>query len=462
MTKVGLILLAGGIGTRTGFRTPKQFIRINGLPMFEIALPEFLKAPLISSVSLVVPAEHVTQVRRELNSSDLPELSKVQVVAGGASRFESGVRGAKAHPGNVTHFMFHDAARPFVSREIIESHLRECQKSQVCNTAITPSDSISRVLHDERIVPIVRSELFQGQTPQTIERSLYFDLVRSVDIGEMPGDQDECSLIAKLRPDEKQTLIAGSPLNFKITFPGDLLLAEALHAATLTSEEVGGPIQQDKAFLASMLKGKHVVIFGGTGDLGSNLDQILRDVGARTSLHSRTLTGVDIQSWDDVERALESSRAIGPIDHVVVAVGQLISGSINSLTRREVEIQLAVNLLGGAIVSKSSYPFLRETHGSLLLTGSSSQSLGRKSFSLYSAAKAGTLALGQALASEWEDVRVNVLSPSRMRGGLRSAAFSERDVADELALSPLRVAYEAAVLLALDQTGTNRRVRPEC
>src|SRR5690606_22940495 len=79
------------------------------------------------------------------------------------------------------------------------------------------------------------------------------------------------------------------------------------------------------------------------------------------------------------------------------------------------------------IIAQKALPYLKQTHGQLVLFTSSSYTRGRSGYALYSSTKAALVNLTQALADEWSEfgVRVNCVNPERTAIPMRSRAFDE-------------------------------------
>ena len=62
----------------------------------------------------------------------------------------------------------HDAVRPFVTHRIIDENIEAAKKYGACDTVIPATDTIVRSEDSENVSSIpTRSELYQGQTPQS-------------------------------------------------------------------------------------------------------------------------------------------------------------------------------------------------------------------------------------------------------------------------------------------------------
>ena len=116
------VILAGGTGTRMGEETPKQFIRIMGKPMIQYSLETFEKHPLIDEMIVVLPNEYVGHLDQFVNLKFFSKL-KAQL-SGGSERYLSTLAALQFYKEeNDANILFHDAARPMISTEIISNVL---------------------------------------------------------------------------------------------------------------------------------------------------------------------------------------------------------------------------------------------------------------------------------------------------------------------------------------------------
>src|SRR5262249_34542189 len=155
----------------------------------------------------------------------------VRVVAGGARRQDSvanAVLGAAAASDVI---VIHDAARPFVSADLI-SRTIDAAFAHGAALAATPSrDTVKRVERADGpthhvVETLPRDLIYLAQTPQAFRRDL---LERALGAAAVRIDvTDEASLIERLG--ERVEIVEGEASNIKITTPEDLVLAEAIAA----------------------------------------------------------------------------------------------------------------------------------------------------------------------------------------------------------------------------------------
>ena len=114
----------------------------------------------------------ISQEDRDLFAREnIPEFVKF-VVFGGENRQQSVYNGLKSVPIDVDLVAVHDAARPFVTSEIIEATLRSAEEygSGIISTPVT--DTIKQVGSDGIVSTPDRASLFAVQTPQTFRKNL--------------------------------------------------------------------------------------------------------------------------------------------------------------------------------------------------------------------------------------------------------------------------------------------------
>ena len=119
MTNLFAIIVAGGSGSRMQSDVPKQFLLLSGKPILQHTLERFLSVTHTPQLILVLPARDRTTWKILCQRHDFHPA--VQLVDGGATRFQSvrnGLRAISSPDGLVA---VHDGVRPFVTPEIIQN-----------------------------------------------------------------------------------------------------------------------------------------------------------------------------------------------------------------------------------------------------------------------------------------------------------------------------------------------------
>lgn len=232
-------VLAGGSGRRMGATAlPKQFLTLGGKPVLIHTLEPFLRISQIDAVFVLTPPEWIDYTREQIRTC-LPSAA-VDVTAGGATRNDTllcAIRYvcARYPVDEQTILLTHDAVRPFVTRKMIEENIAAVREDGACDTVIPATDTIVRSADGAFITEIpLRSELYQGQTPQSFRLLELQRTVGSLTAEETESLTDACKIYAVRG--KKVRLVAGSPSNMKITYAEDLPLAEAILAARKADE----------------------------------------------------------------------------------------------------------------------------------------------------------------------------------------------------------------------------------
>lgn len=213
------IIVAAGTGSRMNSGLPKQFLPLCGKPVLYYSLQAFYQNASDTKIILVLAeqeAERWLKLCTEYKI-DIPH----EIVFGGTTRTESVLNGLNTitEDGIVA---IHDGARPLVSNEIIENCFLSAIKNDTGIACVKPKDSI-RIVSGEENKAIDRDDLRLIQTPQTFTSTI----IKNAFLKNGAESSTDDATIAE-KAGYKIHLVEGSYLNFKITTPEDLLLAESL------------------------------------------------------------------------------------------------------------------------------------------------------------------------------------------------------------------------------------------
>ena len=213
------VIVAGGSGTRMGSSVPKQFLEILGKPVLSYTLESCLNCGVDCSIILVVPVEHELLAKSIVATSSKP--SNVQVVHGGATRFESMKNGLSFVPNDAIVWV-HDAVRCLVDQSLIIRCYEQAVKFGSAIPAVAATDSI-RVLDGNKHKVIDRNTIQLIQTPQTFQAVI---LKQACQQEFNPSFTDEATVVEA--SGKEVFLCDGSYDNIKITRPADLVIAEQI------------------------------------------------------------------------------------------------------------------------------------------------------------------------------------------------------------------------------------------
>lgn len=218
--KIAAIVLAAGNSVRFNSKESKQCFLLKGKPVFSYSLTAFNNCESIDSIILVTNEN----CKEELSTFVLKnKMSKVSVILGGKTRQES-VKNALAalKLEDNDYVIIHDAARPLISKEIIENVIKEVKVHKAVSTFIKVEDTIA-INSDNNLSEFVdRTTLAKIQTPQAFE---FWLIKKAHDNAKDLEATDDCTLVMKLGHQVK--LIPGKKELIKLTTKEDLKILEA-------------------------------------------------------------------------------------------------------------------------------------------------------------------------------------------------------------------------------------------
>jgi 2-C-methyl-D-erythritol 4-phosphate cytidylyltransferase len=220
---VGVVLVAGGSGTRTASLELKQFRWVAGKPMLLHSVQRFQARPDVAMVVCVLPRSHVGDPPPWLFQSDLERLL---ISVGGPTRQASVENGLQDLPAGIGIVVVHDAARPLVSDATIDGVIAAARAGRGAVAALPVVDTLKEVGEDGQIVRTVeRTHLWRAQTPQAFPRAL---LARAHDAANRDKvvATDDAALCERLGI--PVVVVRGSERAMKITDESDFARADAL------------------------------------------------------------------------------------------------------------------------------------------------------------------------------------------------------------------------------------------
>jgi 2-C-methyl-D-erythritol 4-phosphate cytidylyltransferase len=216
--RVGVVIVAGGSGSRMGAAVPKQFLKVGG----EYILVRTIRAlePYAQEIVVVLPEGEMARWREIALERGL-DGERCRVCAGGASRFES-VRNGLARLGECDLVAIHDGVRPLLSARMIERGL-ECAATYGAAIPVVDAVDSFRMEREGELKVVDRSRLKAVQTPQIFAAEV---LKEAYSAEPNPLFTDDATVVEL--SGVGLAYYEGERRNIKITTPEDLIVAEAL------------------------------------------------------------------------------------------------------------------------------------------------------------------------------------------------------------------------------------------
>ncbi|MEX0842994.1 MAG: 2-C-methyl-D-erythritol 4-phosphate cytidylyltransferase [Gemmatimonadota bacterium] len=219
--RIGVVIPAAGEGRRMG-GVRKPFLKLRGAPVLQLAMSPFLAHPAVVRVAVALSVDVLTQPPEWLASID----PRVRLVEGGETRFRSVLHGLEALGDEADVVMIHDAARPLVTKAMIERCLsaRVMEEGVVVGRPVT--DTLKQVDEMGRIESTPdRSRIWRAETPQAFPLG---SLLRAYRAAAARGGSftDDAAVFAAAGGVVR--MVDGRAPNLKVTHPEDLALAELI------------------------------------------------------------------------------------------------------------------------------------------------------------------------------------------------------------------------------------------
>jgi 2-C-methyl-D-erythritol 4-phosphate cytidylyltransferase/2-C-methyl-D-erythritol 2,4-cyclodiphosphate synthase len=239
---VTAIIAAGGRGERFGSAQPKQLLTVGGRPILERSVEAFLGHPAVDAVVVALPQALVDDPPRYLTPGAGAGNKPLRLVAGGDRRQDSVANAFRAVEAASDIVVIHDAARPFVSADLITRTIAAAAKSGAAVAAVAARDTVKRspaAPAGRRTVSetLPRDTIYLAQTPQAFQR----DVLEQALVGASDhalDATDEATLVE--RGGHTVQIVEGEASNIKITVAGDLAIGETI-AETLRIADRGVP-----------------------------------------------------------------------------------------------------------------------------------------------------------------------------------------------------------------------------
>lgn len=229
MKSLSLVLAAAGSSTRMGLGKKKEYLEMAGGTVLSCAARIFLEAADFSTVIIAIPQNGQEQAKKAFFAD--PEIKKlvqgknILFIEGGNTRQSSVYRAIKAITEKDSIVLIHDAARPFVSKEIIQNVIKASDEHGAAAPGIPPVDTQKEISTDRTIKRhLIRKELCAIQTPQAFSLKELLECHKKaseIDF-EYTDDTEIWDSYPEITGGKKVFVVEGSKDNKKITFVQDI------------------------------------------------------------------------------------------------------------------------------------------------------------------------------------------------------------------------------------------------
>jgi 2-C-methyl-D-erythritol 4-phosphate cytidylyltransferase len=226
------VILAGGMGSRMNSTIPKQFLKLKNDPIIIITLRKLLEIKEFDQIYIAIHKDWKNYFLEIMHNNVVFD-ERVRVICGGDTRIDSIYNALHAIEENEETnqddiIVFHDAVRPFVTRQVILDSIYGAKKYGAVVASVTAVDTMLLSENGKNVDDMPnRQKLYHGQAPDSFNLHLFRDAINRLTEEEkhtITGTSQICMVKGI-----SIYMTPGDPSNIKITTSADLLLAAALY-----------------------------------------------------------------------------------------------------------------------------------------------------------------------------------------------------------------------------------------
>jgi 2-C-methyl-D-erythritol 4-phosphate cytidylyltransferase/2-C-methyl-D-erythritol 2,4-cyclodiphosphate synthase len=256
--RVAALIVAAGRGVRAGGDVPKQYRDIAGVPVLRRTLAAFLDYPGIARVQAVIHPDDAALYRAAAEK----HARLADAVPGGATRQGSVHAGLEALAKAASNgdapdiVLIHDAARPFLTRALIDRAVAAAASSGAAIPGVAVADTVKAV-NDAKVVTetLDRGRLRLVQTPQAFVFDKILAAHRAAAAKGLDSFTDDAALAEWAG--HRVAVFEGEPGNIKMTTAEDFRRAEMLTLAERGDVRTGSGFD-----VHAFAEGDHVMLGG--------------------------------------------------------------------------------------------------------------------------------------------------------------------------------------------------------
>lgn len=231
--KCTAVMLAAGKGLRMGGDVRKQYLLLDGIPLFLHSIRTMQENDCITDIVVLAPEEDLDTVRGLLREFDCTEKLR-KVTAGGKERVHSVANGLEAIDWPCEYVFIHDCARPFLDHVTIRRLFETVQVTKACAAGVPSKDTVKIVDGNNDVASTPnRADVWIVQTPQVFSLDLIRDahrqvLAREEELRAQGIILTDDAMVAETAGGCKVRMVMSDYRNIKITTPEDMVIGKAL------------------------------------------------------------------------------------------------------------------------------------------------------------------------------------------------------------------------------------------
>lgn len=224
------MLMMGGVGARFGADRPKQYVEIDGKPVFIYILNKLSRLDYIDKIIVVSNANWVDFVVQSMKKHIKYNKNKIIVTEGGETRSESvkkGLSALKIFAEDDDVVLIHDATHPYVDEKGTVEVIEAAKKYGGATLGACQYDTCYRMNENREIEDVIpRQFLVSGASPEAFTYREIYEIYKNSTLEEL--DRMTSAGAIALAHHIKMVVVPADVLNLKITYQNDMELFKLL------------------------------------------------------------------------------------------------------------------------------------------------------------------------------------------------------------------------------------------
>jgi len=224
MGNFGVIICAGGAGSRFGGSKKKPFVEVSGRAAFLRSVDFFSEREDVKQVLIAIPPDQEEMAKIKWGAT-LSFLG-AKFCHGGGERFETVANALELINDDIDFIAVHDAVRCCLTDEWVGKVFAEAEKSGAAMLACPLVGTIKKVKDGKIVETVDRDGLFEAQTPQVFDAELLREAYKNLGNVKIGKITDDAGLVEALGTEV--SIVETDNSNIKITRQCDIAIAEAI------------------------------------------------------------------------------------------------------------------------------------------------------------------------------------------------------------------------------------------
>lgn len=224
MGNFGVIICAGGVGSRFGGDRKKPFVEVGGRAAFLRSVDFFVDMEEVKQILVAIPAEEEEMAK--LKWGPTLNFMGAKFCIGGSQRFETVAKAMELIKDDIDFIAVHDSVRCCLTEKWVKDVFAKAQETGAAMLGCPVVATIKMVKDDKIIKTVDRTGLYEAQTPQVFDAKLLKKAYENLENVEKDKINDDSGLVEALG--HEVSIVETDNSNIKITQKSDVSIAEAI------------------------------------------------------------------------------------------------------------------------------------------------------------------------------------------------------------------------------------------